>query len=76
MDREIKFGMLLLRVPKTIDSRSLMQWTKVVAIGTSDSNVSGDVSDEGIGGRDLWMVKIDENGRKNLGSKIWKNRNF
>ena len=43
-----------------------------VAIGTSDSNVSGDVSDEGIGGRDLWMVKIDENGEKIWDRKFGK----
>lgn len=43
-----------------------------VAIGTSDSNISGHVSDERIGGRDLWMVKIDENGEKIWDRKFGK----
>ena len=43
-----------------------------VVIGTSDSNISADVSSGKIGGRDLWLVKIDNNGEKIWDRKFGK----
>ena len=43
-----------------------------VAIGTSDSDISGDVTSGKIGGRDLWIIKVDENGEKIWDRKFGK----
>ena len=71
---ELNFGDVVMLWDKTLGSSGIDRLLSAVATqdrgfllaGTSDSNASGDKSDDSKGGYDVWVVKMDENG-----SKIW-----
>lgn len=71
---ELNFGDVVMLWDKTLGGSGIDRLLSAVSTqdggfllaGTSDSNASGDKSDDSKGGNDVWVVKVDENG-----SKIW-----